>query len=91
MSDGLIWLTIFAGLLVATAVVGALLGEGWKALGCLAVPVTASVLFTAYVIKFDPDPQAPIVLFMFYVVAAVAGAIGAVIGLAVRHGLRTFR
>ena len=84
MTDGQVWLALFVGLLVATALVTALVGEGRKAVGCLAVPITASVVITAYVLIFDPDPQAPIFLVMFYAAAAIAGAIGAATGQAIR-------
>ena len=88
MTDGQFWLALFVGLLGGTALVTALIGEGRHGLGCLAVPVTASVAVTAYVVVFEPDPQAPIFLAMFYSAAAVAGWLGAVFGQAIRRRWR---
>lgn len=88
MTDGQIWLALFVGMLAATTLVTALVGEGRHGLGCLAVPVTASVAITAYVVMLEPDPQAPIFLGMFYGAAAVAGWLGAVLGQAIRKRWR---
>lgn len=88
MTDGQFCLALFVGLLAATTLVTALVGEGRNGLGCVAVPVTASVAITAYIVMFEPDPQAPIFLGLFYGVAAVAGALGAIIGPAIRKRLR---
>lgn len=84
MTDGQFWLALFLGLIAATAVVTALIGEGRHGLGCLAVPVTASVAVTAYIVMFEPDAQAPIFLAMFYGAAAVAGWLGALLGQVIR-------
>ena len=88
MTDGQFWVALFVCLLATTTLVTVLFGEGRHGLGCLAVPVTASVAITAYVVMFDPDAQAPIFLFMFYGAAAVAGALGAMMGQAIRKRVR---
>ncbi len=88
MTDGQFWLALFVGLLAATTLVTLWVGEGRRGLGCLAVPVTASVAITADVVMFDPDPQAPIFLGMFYGAAAVAGWLGAAFGQAIRKRWR---
>ena len=74
------WLAIFLGLLAAGVVVSFLLASKREWVGFIAVPLTASLVITIYVLVFDRDAQAPVFLFMFYVVAGVAGAIGSLLG-----------
>ncbi len=88
MTDYQFWWALFVGFFAANTLVTALVGEGRHGLGCLAVPVTASVAITAYVVMYEPDPQAPIFLFMFYGTAAVAGGLGVVMGQAIRKRWR---
>lgn len=88
MTDGQFWLTIFVGTLALNAAILARVGEGRHGLGCITLPLTASVAMTLYVLLFEPDPQAGIFRLMFYGAVAVAGALGAVIGQAMRKRLR---
>ena len=84
MTEGQFWLALFAGFLVANMLVTTFIGDGRYGLGCLAVPVVASVAVTVYVLMFEPDL---LFLFIFYGTAAVAGALGAEIGQVIRNRL----
>jgi len=86
VSDGQFWLALFVGLLVGSALVSFSLARRAELLGCLPVPLAASVAVTLYAFIFDRDPQAPVFLVMFYAVAAIAGAFGLIVGRAAhRH------
>ena len=80
MSVGLYWFAMFVGLLAVSAAVSFALAERAEWVGCLPVPLATSVLMTIYVVNFAPDPQAPIFLAGFYIIAAVAGAFGSIFG-----------
>ena len=82
------WLLIFAGLLISSGIVAAMLPSRPEWIGFVAVPVIASVSVTVYVFTIDQDAQAPVFLFIFYFVAGVAGALGSLAGRALyrRHG-----
>lgn len=73
MSEGNWWLVMCGGVWAAAIVAALIWRRSHPERYAMGASAFCCLLMTIYVVLFEPDPQAPIFLFIFYVIAGLAG------------------